>query len=103
MKPRHLITSATIALLAGTIVVQWYTGEQLRAQIASLQQQQPAPPSPTADTNLLAKIEARDAEIARLRNEARDVYRLRGEVAPLRKSATDAERLKRENERLQAT
>jgi hypothetical protein len=97
---RWVVLSLLAAALAGAVVGWKNVGRlrventALRAELETLKAQEAA----TID----AENHQREQELQRLRADAQEVVRLRGEVAQLRGGAKETDRLRAENQRLQS-
>lgn len=98
MKAFRWIGLLLFVAVAGFALVQRKQARQLMAENQALRAQVQA----VADLSAAADEAARqrDADLQRLRAEAQELVRLRGEVTQLRSTSKDAEKVRAENQRL---
>jgi hypothetical protein len=101
MKTMRWLSFFLIVVAVSAAVSGWKTVRQLRAENEALRAE-----LQTLKEQQVAAVEAadgqRERELQRLRADAQEVLRLRGEVTQLRSGAKEAEKLRGENQQLRA-
>jgi len=101
MKTIQWVVGCLLAAALAGALVGWRNVGQLRAECAALRAQLDAQQAQGMATSE-AGDRQRDQELQRLRGEAQEVVRLRGEVSQLRGGARETDRLRSDNQRLQS-